>query len=92
MTVGSAPLPDGKILDFIDEKIINNTPKECVRQNIERRLVLELGYVREQIAAEFPVKMGEARVGGLVREASRPRTLAWTLEQDAICAAEAPVA
>ncbi len=36
-------LPDGKICDFIDGKIRNDTPEEYVRQNIERRLVLELG-------------------------------------------------
>lgn len=54
-------LPDGKLLDFIDEKLRNDTPEEYVRQNIERRLVLELGYVREQIAVEFPIKMGSDR-------------------------------
>lgn len=54
-------LPDGKLLDFIDEKLRNDTPEEYVRQNIERRLVLELGYAREQIAIEFPIKMGDAR-------------------------------
>jgi type I restriction enzyme M protein len=40
-------LPDGKICDYIDSKIRNDTPEEYVRQNIERRLVLELGYARE---------------------------------------------
>lgn len=54
-------LPDGKILDFIDEKLRNDTPEEYVRQNIERRLVLELGYSREQIAIEFPIKVGSSR-------------------------------
>jgi len=54
-------IPDGKICDFIDEKIRNDTPEEYVRQNIERRLVLELGYSREQIAIEFPVKIGSGK-------------------------------
>jgi type I restriction enzyme M protein len=54
-------LPDGKVLDFIDEKLRNDTPEEYVRQNIERRLVLELGFSRAQIAVEFPIKMGSDR-------------------------------
>ncbi|MGV2391223.1 MAG UNVERIFIED_CONTAM: type I restriction enzyme HsdR N-terminal domain-containing protein [Microcystis novacekii LVE1205-3] len=40
-------LPDGKVCDFIDQKTRNDTPEEYVRQNIERRLVLELGYLPE---------------------------------------------
>ena len=54
-------LPDGKICDFIDQKIRNDTPEEYVRQNIERRLVLELGFKPEQIAIEFTIKMGSSR-------------------------------
>lgn len=53
-----ATLPDGKICDFVDQKIRSDTPEEYVRQNIERRLVLELGYPPEQIAVEFPIKIG----------------------------------
>jgi len=56
-----ATLPDGKICDYIDQKIRNDTPEEYVRQNIERRLILELGYAREQIAVEFPVKIGSGK-------------------------------
>jgi type I restriction enzyme M protein len=55
-------LPDGKICDFIDQRIRNDTPEEYVRQNIERRLVLELGYSAKQIAVEFPIKIGTRRV------------------------------
>src|SRR5260370_330749 len=55
-------LPDGKICDFIDQKIRNDTPEEYVRQNIERRLVLELDYNAEQIAVEFPIKIGSRSV------------------------------
>ncbi len=54
-------LPDGKIVDFIDQKIRNDTPEEYVRQNIERRLVLELGFRPGQIAVEFPVKLGSSK-------------------------------
>ena len=65
MTASLAPittLPDGKICDFIDQKIRNDTPEEYVRQNIERRLVLELGYTPDQIAVEFPIKIGSRNV------------------------------
>lgn len=55
-------LPDGKICDFIDQKIRSDTPEEYVRQNIERRLVLELDYLPEQIAVEFPIKIGSRSV------------------------------
>jgi len=44
-------LPDGKICDFIDGTIRNDTPEEYVRQNILRRLVKELGYKPERIEA-----------------------------------------
>ena len=55
-----ATLPDGKICDFIDQKIRSDTPEEYVRQNIERRLVLELNFPPEQIAVEFKVKLGSS--------------------------------
>ena len=57
-----ATLPDGKICDFIDQKIRNDTPEEYVRQNIERRLVLELGYSLEQIEVEYSIKQGSKTV------------------------------
>lgn len=57
-----ATLPDGKICDFIDQKIRKDTPEEYVRQNIERRLVLELGYAPEQIEVEYPIKQGSKTV------------------------------
>jgi len=55
-------LPDGKVCDFIDQKTRNDTPEEYVRQNIERRLVLELGYLPEQIEVEYPIKQGSKTV------------------------------
>jgi len=57
-----ATLPDGKVCDFIDQKIRNDTPEEYVRQNIERRLVLELGYLPEQVEVEYPIKQGSKTV------------------------------
>lgn len=57
-----ATLPDGKLCDYIDGKIRKDTPEEYVRQNIERRLVLELDYKPEQVAVEFPIKLGSKTV------------------------------
>ena len=54
-------IPDGKIIDFIDQKLRSDTPEEYVRQNIERRLILELDFKPEQIAIEFPVKLGSSK-------------------------------
>ena len=54
-------IPDGKIADYIDGKLRNDTPEEYVRQNIEKRLILEHKYSREQIKVEFSVKIGSSR-------------------------------
>lgn len=76
-------LPDGKICDFVDQKIRNDTPEEYVRQNIERRLIVELGYSPDQIAVEFPIKMGSrnARVDLVVFQEGRAHSQenAWIL-------------
>ena len=53
-------IPDGKIEDFIDQTLRNDTPEEYVRQNIERRLVKELGYLPTRIKVELPIKMGSS--------------------------------
>lgn len=76
-------IPDGKICDFIDGKIRNDTPEEYVRQNIERRLVNELGYSPEQIAVEFSISEGSARkrVDLVIFPEGKPHTqeTAWIL-------------
>ena len=56
-----ATIPDGKILDYIDGKLRNDTPEEYVRQTIERRLVEEHKYPINQIAVEFTLKNGSRR-------------------------------
>ena len=53
-------VPQGKILDFIDGKLRKETPEEYVRQEIEKSLVREYRYLREEIAVEFRVKLGRA--------------------------------
>lgn len=54
-------IPDGYIYDYIDGKFREDTQEEYVRQNIEKRLVNEHKYKREQLSIEFPVKMGVKR-------------------------------
>ena len=54
-------VPDGKIVDFIDAKLRNDTPEEYVRQNVEKRLVREHKYDRKQIEVEFTIKMGSGK-------------------------------
>ena len=54
-------IPPGKLIDFIDGKLRNKTAEEYVRRNVERSLVQEYHYPREDIAVEFPVKLGSSR-------------------------------
>jgi len=54
-------LPEDKVLDFIDGNIRNKTQEEYVRQNVERSLVQEYRYKREEIAVEFAIKVGSSR-------------------------------
>lgn len=54
-------IPDGYISDYIDGKFRKDTPEEYVRQNIEKRLVNEHKYHRDQISVEFPIKIGSGR-------------------------------
>jgi type I restriction enzyme M protein len=54
-------VPDGKVIDFIDGKLRNETPEEYVRQNVERSLVLEYKYPREEMRVEYGIKSGSRR-------------------------------
>ncbi len=54
-------IPDGKVMDFISGRLLNDTPEEYVRQNIEVSLILEYRYDRAQIEVEFPIKVGSSR-------------------------------
>ncbi|MCG1027613.1 N-6 DNA methylase [Virgibacillus halodenitrificans] len=51
-------IPEGKVQDYIDGKLRKDTPEEYVRQNIEKRLVNEHRYKKEQIKVEFTLKVG----------------------------------
>lgn len=59
--VASIIVPQGKIVDFVDGKVRNETPEEYVRQEIEKSIVREYLYPREEIKVEFQVKMGSSR-------------------------------
>ncbi|MDE0554496.1 MAG: N-6 DNA methylase [Candidatus Poribacteria bacterium] len=54
-------VPDGYIRDYIDGKPRKDTPEEYVRQTIEKRLINEHKYKREQIKIEFGLKLGSRR-------------------------------
>lgn len=60
-TLHAIVIPDGYISDYIDGKFRKDTPEEYVRQNIEKRLVIEHKYKREQISIEFSIKIGSGR-------------------------------
>ena len=51
-------VPDGSIRDYVDGKFRKDTPEEYVRQTIEKRLINEHKYKREQIKIEFGLKFG----------------------------------
>lgn len=54
-------IPEGKVRDYVDGTIRNDTPEEYVRQTVEKRLVNEHKYVKERIAVEYPVQMGSGK-------------------------------
>lgn len=60
-SVSAILVPQGKILDFIDGTIRNETLEEYVRQEIEKSLVREYHYSREDIAVEHQIKLGTAK-------------------------------
>lgn len=54
-------VPEGQIRDYVDGEFRKDTPEEYVRQTIEKRLINEHKYAREQIKIEFGVKIGSRR-------------------------------
>lgn len=53
--------PDGKISDYIDGKLRNDTPEEYVRQNVEKRLVNEHKFSKNRIKVEHTLHVGSQR-------------------------------
>lgn len=58
--VSALIVPQGKVVDFIDGKLRKETPEEYVRQEIEKSVVREYLYSREEAAVEFRIKLGVA--------------------------------
>ena len=54
-------IPEGKICDYIDRKFRNDTPEECVRQTIEKRLIDEHRYSKFQIEIEYTLQLGSCK-------------------------------
>jgi type I restriction enzyme M protein len=53
-------VPEGKIRDFVDGVFRNDTPEEYVRQNIEKRLIIEHYYPKSLISIEKTIKVGSS--------------------------------
>lgn len=51
-------IPPGKLRCYITGKLRDDKPEENVRQRVARSLVQEYSYDKEDIAIEFPIKMG----------------------------------
>ncbi|MEW6304904.1 MAG: N-6 DNA methylase [Verrucomicrobiota bacterium] len=54
-------IPDGKVVDFLTGRFVNDTPEEYVRQNIEKALVRQYKYAAAHCQPEFRIKMGSAK-------------------------------
>ena len=50
---------EGKTIDFIDGKVRKDSETERVRQNFERTLIEEYGYIPQDIAVDFKIKVME---------------------------------
>lgn len=59
--VAAGTIPDGKIIDFLTGKPVEDTPEEYVRQNIEKALVRQYRYSPNICLPEFPIKLGSSR-------------------------------
>ena len=67
-------IPDGKIMDFLTKRFVNDTPEEYVRQNIEKALVRQYKYATNDCEPEFSIKAGSStkRVDVVVFEEGKP--------------------
>jgi type I restriction enzyme M protein len=54
-------IPEGKVRDYIDSTIRQDTPEEYVRQTVEKRLINEHKYAKEQVKIEYGVQMGSSK-------------------------------
>jgi len=54
-------IPEGKLRDYIDGTIRPDTPEEYVRQTVEKRLINEHKYLKDQIKIEYGIQMGSGK-------------------------------
>lgn len=54
-------VPEGKVADFLTGKVVNDTPEEYVRQNIEKALVRQYKFAPKDCQPEFRIKVGSSR-------------------------------
>ncbi len=69
-------IPEGKICDYIDGKLRNDTPVEYVRQTIEKRLINELKYAPAQIKVGCGLQIGSRK--------PRADLVIWNMDDDHI--------
>lgn len=67
-------IPEGKILDFLTKRLVNDTPEEYVRQNIEKALIRQYKYPIDCCKPEVSIKVGSSskRVDVVVFEENKP--------------------
>jgi len=53
-------IPEGKIVDFLTKRFVNDTPEEYVRQNIEKALIRQYNYPVTDCEPEVSIKVGSA--------------------------------
>jgi type I restriction enzyme M protein len=60
VTLKTESVPEGKVVDFLTGRHVNDTPEEFVRQNIERALVLQYGYAKQDCRPEVRIAFGSS--------------------------------
>ena len=67
-------IPEGKRLDFLTKRFVNDTPEEYVRQNLEKALIRQYRYAVGDCRPEVPIKVGSStkRVDIVVFEQGQP--------------------
>lgn len=53
-------VPEGKRIDFLTKRLINDNPEEYVRQNIEKALVRQYRFPASDCEPEFSIKVGSS--------------------------------
>ena len=75
---------DGKIINFVDGRILDDTAEERVRQRFSKILHYEYGYSKKQMATEVPISRGSQEVRDINGNAIRADIVVY--ETNAACA------